>query len=160
MTISTTGPASTTATAIPITTWPRLSSAPPGLRCTNPPIYDGDNGIYQPINLHHAIQYGYIVVDVNDLDVRMTWMEGDDAALGKGFLLRGRFVGAIGPSPAPSLFRMTIFGTPSPSNSGLKSPTPGHMLGLTELSADANQIRVVEGLQDGTTWETVDLRNN
>ena len=49
-----------------------------------PPIYDGDNGIYQPINLHHAMQYGYIVVDVNDLDVRMTWMERDDAASGKG----------------------------------------------------------------------------
>ena len=30
------------------------------------------------------MQYGYIVVDVNDLDVRMTWIGADDAVSGKG----------------------------------------------------------------------------
>ncbi len=39
------------------------------------PPYDGDNGDFTVTQLYHAERYGYIVVEVNDLDVTMTWME-------------------------------------------------------------------------------------
>jgi hypothetical protein len=39
------------------------------------PPYDGNNGDFNVIQVHHAERWGYIVVEVNDLDVTMTWME-------------------------------------------------------------------------------------
>jgi hypothetical protein len=37
--------------------------------------YDGDNGRFNVILVHHAERWGYIAVEVNDLDVTMTWMQ-------------------------------------------------------------------------------------
>jgi hypothetical protein len=44
------------------------------------PPYPGDNGSFNVSLVYHAEHYGYIVVEVNDLDVTLTWMErqGDD----------------------------------------------------------------------------------
>lgn len=39
------------------------------------PPYVGDNGSYTPEQLYHAEQYGYVLVEVNDLNVTLTWME-------------------------------------------------------------------------------------
>ncbi len=39
------------------------------------PPYRGDNGIYTIAQLHHAERYGYVLVEVDDLDVTLTWME-------------------------------------------------------------------------------------
>ena len=39
------------------------------------PPYDGDNGDFIVTQVYHAERYGYILVEVDDLDVTMTWME-------------------------------------------------------------------------------------
>jgi predicted phosphodiesterase len=36
-------------------------------------LYDGDNGFWTPLRIHHAMQYGYVLVEVNDLNVIVTW---------------------------------------------------------------------------------------
>jgi 3',5'-cyclic AMP phosphodiesterase CpdA len=39
------------------------------------PPYLGDNSYFVPEQLHHAPRYGYILVEVDDLEVTLTWME-------------------------------------------------------------------------------------
>jgi len=39
------------------------------------PPYDGDNGAFTVWQRYHAKQHGYMLVDVEDLDVTVTWME-------------------------------------------------------------------------------------
>lgn len=39
------------------------------------PPYDGNNSNYIVEQVHHAERYGYVLVDVNDLDVTLTWMQ-------------------------------------------------------------------------------------
>jgi len=36
-------------------------------------LYDGINGAWTPQRVTHEIQYGYIVVEINDMDVTITW---------------------------------------------------------------------------------------
>jgi hypothetical protein len=47
------------------------------------PPYDGNNGDFNVIQVYHAARWGYVVVEVNDLDVTLTWMErqGEDSVL-------------------------------------------------------------------------------
>jgi hypothetical protein len=42
------------------------------------PPYAGDNGAFEVSQIYHAEHYGYVVVEVNDLDVTLTWMERQD----------------------------------------------------------------------------------
>ena len=49
-----------------------------GPRYSWTPPYAGDNGDFSVSLVHHAEHYGYIVVEVNDLDVTLTWMERRD----------------------------------------------------------------------------------
>jgi Calcineurin-like phosphoesterase len=44
------------------------------------PPYDGDNGAFTVRQRYHAKQHGYMLVDVEDLDVTVTWMERWDGA--------------------------------------------------------------------------------
>ncbi|TET38438.1 MAG: metallophosphoesterase [Planctomycetota bacterium] len=42
--------------------------------------YNGNNSIYTPIQLHHAVEFGYVLVEVSgvtndDLDVTLTWKQ-------------------------------------------------------------------------------------
>ncbi len=39
------------------------------------PPYPGDNSHYTPQQQHHARKYGYVLVEVNDLDVTLVWIE-------------------------------------------------------------------------------------
>jgi predicted phosphodiesterase len=41
--------------------------------------YDGDNTDYTVENIYHAKEYGYVLVEVNGLDVTLTWIERVDA---------------------------------------------------------------------------------
>ncbi len=41
------------------------------------PPYDGDNTSYTLEQCCHAEKYGYVVVEVSDLDVKLTWFERD-----------------------------------------------------------------------------------
>jgi len=43
------------------------------------PPYNGDNGAFTVRQRYHARQHGYMLVDVDDLDVSITWMERRDA---------------------------------------------------------------------------------
>jgi hypothetical protein len=39
------------------------------------PPYDGNNSDYIVEQIYHAERYGYVLVEVNDLDVTLTWMQ-------------------------------------------------------------------------------------
>jgi predicted phosphodiesterase len=41
------------------------------------PPYDGDNSYYTVEQVYHAKAYGYVLAEVNDLDVSLTWMQRD-----------------------------------------------------------------------------------
>jgi hypothetical protein len=45
------------------------------------PPYDGNNGDFDVIQVYHAEHWGYLLVEVNDLEVTLTWMErqGEDS---------------------------------------------------------------------------------
>jgi hypothetical protein len=124
-----------------------------------PPKYDGDNGIYKPIKQFHAMEFGYIVVDVNDLDVQMTWMQRDDAALGKGTYSAADAWGYRAKAQ-PVAFPDANLRQAVAAQLGIERPTPEQMLGLTELSASASQIRELEGLEYARNLRTADLRDN
>ncbi len=124
-----------------------------------PPKYDGDNGIYKPIKQFHAMEFGYIVVDVNDLAVRMTWMQRDNALPGNGAYSAADSWGyraETRPVPFPDANLRQAVAT----QLGIERPTPEQMLGLTELSANASQIRELEGLEYARNLRTADLRDN
>lgn len=38
-------------------------------------VYPGDNGHYSPISLCHVERHGYVIGEVNDLDVTLTWYQ-------------------------------------------------------------------------------------
>ena len=42
------------------------------------PPYDGNNGDFTVEQVYHAERYGYVLVNVDDLDVTMAWMERRD----------------------------------------------------------------------------------
>lgn len=42
------------------------------------PPYDGNNSDFTAEQVHHAERYGYVLVNVDDLDVTMAWMERRD----------------------------------------------------------------------------------
>ena len=45
------------------------------------PPYRGDNGDFRPLQLYHVEQrWGYIVVEINDLNATLTWMERQNSA--------------------------------------------------------------------------------
>jgi hypothetical protein len=45
------------------------------------PPYDGNNGAFQVTQVRHAQAYGYVLVDVDDLKVTVTWMERQTSTL-------------------------------------------------------------------------------
>ncbi|MBN2132122.1 MAG: metallophosphoesterase [Sedimentisphaerales bacterium] len=42
------------------------------------PPYDGDNGEFTVEQVHHAERFGYVLVEIDDLDVTVTWMQRQD----------------------------------------------------------------------------------
>ncbi|NLH15178.1 MAG: hypothetical protein GX455_01230 [Phycisphaerae bacterium] len=123
------------------------------------PHYNGDNGIYQPINQFHAMQFGYMIVEVNDLSVTMTWMQRDNALPGMGaYFAADSWDYQV--SPRPVSFPDVNLRQLISHILGVENPTPRHMLELTELSADDRMIRDLEGLQFAHNLHTADLRNN
>lgn len=123
------------------------------------PQYNGDNGIYQPITQFHAMQFGYLIVEVNNLTVTMTWMQRDNALPGMGAYFAADSWDYQVP-PRPVSFPDANLRQVVSHILGVENPTPRHMLELTELSANDRMIRDLEGLQFARNLCTADLRNN
>lgn len=123
------------------------------------PVFDGDNGLYQPIQQFHAQQFGYVIVEVNDLAVCMTWMQRDDAAPGLGSYSAAD-AWTYRAEPRPVFFPDDNLRQAVARELGVERPAHEHMLGLTELSANARQIRQLEGLETAPNLRIADLRNN
>ncbi len=123
------------------------------------PRYNGDNGMYQPVNLFHAMQFGYLIVEVNDLTVTMTWMQRDDALPGIGGYSAAYSWNYQVP-PRPVIFADANLRQVVSRILGVENPTHHDMLELADLSAEDGMIRELEGLQFARNLHTADLRNN
>jgi hypothetical protein len=66
------------------------------------PPYDGNNGDFAVTQVYHAERYGYIVVEVNDLDVTMTWMERHSEDLQQPGVYQPAHVWSYRASPDPA----------------------------------------------------------
>jgi hypothetical protein len=124
-----------------------------------PPEYDGDNGLYTPVGLYHAMAFGYILVEIDDLEVRMTWMERNNEPSGLG-VYSAKDSWSYRAEPQPVFFPDEHLRQAVQRQLGVDRPRPEDMLGLTTLSADANGIRELEGLQFAHNLQTAELRDN
>ena len=66
----------------------------------NPP-YSGRNGDFHVSQLFHSEHWGYVVVDVNGLDVTTTWMERQSTSTSQAGVYKAKFVWQYKVSAAP-----------------------------------------------------------
>jgi hypothetical protein len=109
------------------------------------PPYDGNNSDYQVEQIYHADRYGYVLVEVDDLDVSVTWMERRDNNLLLPGLYEPRDVWAY--TVAPDLVLLQPNGHDRVI-AGQASPIRWRSIAL---SAD-ERVRIDYSLDEGATW--------
>jgi len=67
--------------------------------------YPGDNSHYTPESIYHARRHGYLLVEVNDLDVGLTWYERHTTALDVNGIYEPNDTWSYTATPKPILLR-------------------------------------------------------
>ncbi len=112
------------------------------------PPYSGNNSIYTITQLHHAERHGYVLAEVNDLDVTLTWMQRSSNDLD-----------ANGVYVANETFSYTV--TPKPI---ILYPNGGEDLAATNTytiawkiteGAQIDNIKIEYSLNNGRNWQDI-----
>jgi hypothetical protein len=113
------------------------------------PPYSGDNGPFAIEQLYHIERYGYIVVDVDGLDVTLTWMQRRDNDMSMpGVYEVGdvwHYTAAVGPVVlAPNGGERVVVGKPYP------------IRWKTVEGADVERVTIEYSTDGGVTWALID----
>ena len=113
--------------------------------------YDGDNSHYAVRQVYHAQQYGYILVEVNGLNVHFTWMQRDSIDL----QAKGRYE----PNPVWGFQgNPLILLSPNSAEHVLADST--HTIRWNTEDIDLEAIRIEYSADNGHTWQSIDTVPN
>ena len=117
------------------------------------PPYGGDNGPFSVTLVYHAEQYGYVLVEIDDLHVKATWMERrtiDHPGLN---LYDPRHVWDYRVVPRPMVTR---------PNGGERVPAgqPYIVTWRTTEGADIHRVAIEYSLDRGVTWSAAGESDN
>ena len=116
-------------------------------------IYPGDNSHYTPLSLHYARANGYLVGEVNDLDVTLTWFQRHTTALDVNGIYEPNETWTYTAVPKPILL----------SPNGGETIAAESTLPITWKTlegAGTNSVRIRCSLDAGQTWYPVALAPN
>jgi len=117
------------------------------------PPYDGNNGDFTVEQVRHAESYGYLLVNVDDLNVTMVWMERQD----------------MNPVAPPFYAAGDIWSYTVSPNVVVLRPRPGERVQAgqpytvrwkTIEGAQAKRVLIEYSLDGGTTWSVAGDSNN
>lgn len=117
------------------------------------PPYDGNNGDFTVEQVHHAEGYGYVLVEIDGLDVTATWMQRQDNDLYVPGVYEAREVWSYAVSPAlivthPNGGERFVTGRPLP----IEWKTIG--------TSDIERVLIEYSLDGGASWRTASEADN
>jgi hypothetical protein len=117
------------------------------------PPYAGNNGSYTIEQRHHAEGYGYVLVEVDDLNVTLTWMERDSEDLDVPGSYEPREVWSYAVTPKPTVIW---------PNGGEKLAAAGAyaITWKTIQGARADSVIVEYSIDGGQIWQEIGQEPN
>jgi hypothetical protein len=117
------------------------------------PPYSGNNSIYTPQQWHYARRYGYVLVEVDDLDVTLTWIQRQTNDLDVAGVYTAAEVWAYSVTPAPIVL--------SPNGGERLAAGRTHMITWkTTDGAPTQEVAIDYSDDDGRTWQQVGTLQN
>jgi len=116
-------------------------------------IYPGDNSHYTPVSLYYARANGYLIGEVNDLDITLTWFQRNTTALDVNGIYEPNETWTYTAIPKPILL----------SPNGGETIAAESTLPITWKTlegAETTAVRIARSLDAGQTWRHLALAPN
>ena len=116
-------------------------------------IYPGDNSRYTPVSLYYARANGYLIGEVNDLDVTLTWFQRHTTALDVNGIYKPKETWTYTAIPKPILL--------SPNGGETVAAESTYRITWKTLEgAGTSSVGILSSLDAGQTWDPVALAPN
>lgn len=113
------------------------------------PPYSGDNSYYTVEQLDHAENYGYVLVEVDGLNVTLTWMERHTNNLGIPGIYQPDGIWSYAVSPRPIVL--------SPNGGeNLAAASPYTITWKTQQGADLDTVTIEYSTDNGQIWQAIE----
>jgi hypothetical protein len=117
------------------------------------PPYTGDNGFYNVEQLYHAANYGYVLVEVDDLNVTITWIQRHTTDLDiPGIYLPGE-VWSYSVTPKP------VVASPN-GGENLAAAGSFDITWKTQQGDQLDTVTLEYSIDNGINWQTIDSTAN
>jgi len=117
------------------------------------PPYDGNNSDYNVEQWHHAKRYGYVLVEINDLDVTLNWVQRHTNNLSIPGIYEHNEVWSYTVVPKPMVL--------SPNGGENLAAARTYMITWKTLEgAEIDHVIIDYSSDDGQTWENIDICEN
>lgn len=117
------------------------------------PPYDGNNSDYTVEQWHHAKRYGYVLVEINDLDVTLSWVQRHTNNLSVPGIYEHNEVWSYTVVPKPIVL--------SPNGGENLTAARTYMITWKTLEgAETDHVIIDYSSDDGQTWENIDICEN
>ena len=117
------------------------------------PPYDGNNSDYTVEQWHHAKRYGYVLVEINDLDVTLNWVQRHTNNLSIPGIYEHNEVWSYTVVPKPIVL--------SPNGGENLAAARTYMITWKTLEgAEIDHVIIDYSSDDGQTWENIDICEN
>ena len=117
------------------------------------PPYDGNNSDYTVEQWHHAKRYGYVLVEINDLDVTLNWVQRHTNNLSISGIYEHNEVWSYTVVPKPIVL--------SPNGGENLAAARTYMITWKTLEgAEIDHVIINYSSDNGETWENIDICEN
>lgn len=117
------------------------------------PPYDGNNSDYIVEQVHHAQRYGYVLVDVNDLNVTLTWMQRSTNSLSMDGVYEAADVWTYTVMPKPVVL--------SPNGGeNLAAENDYTITWKTLEGAEIDHVLIEYSCDNALSWKEIDVSEN
>ena len=117
------------------------------------PPYSGDNSYYTVEQLYHAGNYGYVLVEIDDLNVTLTWIQRHTNDLSIPGIYQPDEVWSYTVTPKPVII----------SPNGGENLTAASSYDITwkiQEGAELDTLTIEYSIDNGTNWQTIDSAAN
>jgi len=131
-----------------------------GLYPWSPP-YSGNNSYYTVEQLGHAEKYGYVLVEVDDLNVTLTWMQRHTNDLNIPGIYQPDDVWSYAVSPKPIVLspnggeNLTVGATPCGCPGQARGPAPTIIWKIQE-GAELDTVMIEYSTDNGQSWQAIE----
>jgi len=125
------------------------------------PPYSGDNSYYTVEQLDHAENYGYVLVEVDGLDVTLTWMQRHTDDLSIPGIYQPDDVWSYAVTPKTVVLspnggeNLTVGATPCGCPGQARGPAPT-ITWKTQQGAELDTVTIEYSTDNGQSWQSVD----